>query len=260
MTARNAERLAVMIQQRNSGMTLEAIGREHGITRQRARQILALHDKDYNGRQFFGIRHEAALEKIRRQARQNPLAPKSSLGKRAAVEEAIGQADALRHMRLRTGGARTPSRSRTLMVEDLREAAGFSAKRYLSMKDYDQHRRPASLTSGRVAVVFGSWKNAIHMAGLVMGKERRGGYTRGWTDDEVREWVIRFVDEAPSLTQSALTEWLQTQDGSPSTALIEARFGGWTEVRRAAMATSAVRRIADLEPENRELQRSKSIL
>ena len=250
MTARSAGRLAVMIQQRTSGMTLEAIGREHGITRQRARQILALHDKDYDGRQFFGIRHEARLEKIRRQANENPLAPKSSLGERATVEEAIGQAGAFRHKGLRTVGAWTPSRSRALIYEDLREAAGLSAKRYLSMKDYDQHRRPASLTSGRVAVVFGSWKNATQMAGLVMGKVRRSGYTRGWTDDEVREWLIRFVDEAPSLTQSALTKWLQAQDGSPSTSLIEGRFGGWTEVRRAAMATSAARRI--VEPRSRE--------
>jgi hypothetical protein len=148
-------------------------------------------------------------------------------------------------MRLRTGGARTPARSRALMVEDLREAAGVSAKRYLSMKDYDRHRRLASLASGRVAVVFGSWKNATTMAGLMMGKERRGGYTRGWTDDDLREWVIRFVEEAPGLTRSALTEWLQAQDGSPSTGLIIARLGWLTEVRHAAMATSTARRLAE---------------
>jgi len=118
------------------------------------------------------------------------------------------------------------------------------------MNEYDQHRRPVSLASRRVAVLFGSWKNATTMAGLIMGKERPGGYTRRWTDDDIREWIIGFVDEAPSLTHSALTDWLQTQDGSPSPGLINARLGWWTEVRQAAMATSTARRIAG--PRGRE--------
>lgn len=111
-----------MIQQRNSGMSLEAIAQEHDITRQRVLQILAEHDKDYYGKHFYRSKHSAYLEKIRYQASENPLAPKSSLGKRAAVEKAIGQAGALRHTRLRTGGGRPPSRSRALMIADLREA------------------------------------------------------------------------------------------------------------------------------------------
>jgi hypothetical protein len=109
-TARNAERLAVMILQRTSGMSLDAIGQEHGISRQRVRHILALSDPDYDGHQIFQMKHAAYIEQIRHQARQNPLAPKSSLGKHAAVEEAIGQAEALRRLRLRTGRAPTPPR------------------------------------------------------------------------------------------------------------------------------------------------------
>jgi hypothetical protein len=250
LTARNAERLAVMIQQRSSGMTLKAIGQEHGITRQRVRQILTKYDKDYDGHQVFRSRHEAHLEKIRHQASENPLALLSSLGKRPSVEEAIGQAGALRHTRLGIRSARTPPRSRELIIEDLQDAARRSAKRYLSSIEYDKHRRPASLASNRVQAVFGSWKNATNMAGLKMGHVWRGGHGRRWTDDDLREWVIRFVDEVPSLTTSALTEWLQTPDGSPSASLIKVRLGWWTEVRQAAMATSAARRIA--EPRGQE--------
>lgn len=250
MTVRNPERLAVMIQQRTNGMTLEAIGQEHGLTRQRVRQILALYDKDYDGHQVFQAKHEAHLEKIRHEASENPLALLSSLGHRTSVEEAIGQAGAIRRTRLGTRRARTPPRSRALITEDLLEAAGHSASGHLSMKEYDHLRRPESLGSRRVAVVFGSWKDATVIAGLMMGRERPGGYNRRWTDDDLREWVIKFVDEVPSLTTGALAEWLQAQDGSPSTSLIKQRLGWWTEVRLAAMATSATRRIA--EPGSRE--------
>ena len=195
------------------GRTLIDVGNEHGMTRERVRQIVAEHEPGFPEER----RRQQAL---RREAGSTTRKTEQSREKaRVAV-------------------ARTSSpQARLYSDEDLLQA----------LRDWTAaHGRPPStnLWEGRPTIAtfikrFGSWARAKELAGV--GDGGTIARTRKWSDTMVVEFVLEFLLSDPTRStdrfgSASYSRWrAAARPEAPSLSTIILQTAAWSDVKRRAI-------------------------
>lgn len=242
----------VMIQQRWQGWTLDVIGKNFGLSRERIRQILAKH----GGPTAEQVRSRRASEAlIAQRAREAAVATDvraavRSRGPMTVAEVAemtgIDASDVSKfwpqdvsHLRLHTTGTYESRWSDEAILDAIRNAALYefplTTNAYAELLSQGQIKGPSM---PRIWQRFGSWTSACEAAGVVAGQTMRRHYESRWSDDDLLRIVRRYLldPEAPT-SATRFDEWKRAcaPDG-PSFQTLRNRFGSWTEAKRRALA------------------------
>lgn len=244
--------VAEMIERRWRGLTLDEIGAEFGLTRERVRQLL----KKYRGPSAAEIRDLRAGEA---EAAQRAHDQAVSGGIRevldgrgpmtvAEVADATGLVASeiskhwpqdLAHLRLWGAGQGESRWTDEDICEALRQASVYEFP--LTTTAYSQLLQVGQVDGPsvpRIGQRFGSWSAACAAAGVVAGDAPNREYESKWSDEELLQ-VARAYLVDPNAPSSAhgFNEWKRDNapDG-PSAQTLRNRFGSWTEVKRRALA------------------------
>lgn len=95
-----------------------------------------------------------------------------------------------------------------------------------------EHRAPSALTLMRRTRL--RWGALVEAAGGQANHRRNNGYS----DEELLDWVRRFLGESDSRSSSAYMEW-QPARHAPTLTTILARFGSWAEAVSVAQQVQA---------------------
>lgn len=90
-----------------------------------------------------------------------------------------------------------------------------------------QHRCPSASTLQRRAGL--RWGDLVAAAGGMPNARKSAGYS----DEQLTEWVRRFLAETGSSSSTRYTSW-QAVNGAPSYTTVVTRFGGWPQAVAAA--------------------------
>lgn len=268
---RYKQRAEAMAAAYETGRTLADIGTEHGVSRERVRQIL----KDYGTDMGWHIRQERAernreialtraMKPVREWLQANGPAPRNELLElfpeltTQQIGEGISKGMLPKHLVL--GNARsTEMPGFEESVAAVRRAWLRSGRARLSSQRYGRLRDPGD--PGPLYIVNRwSWAAVCEAAG--MGPQ--GGLRRGtrpiWTDEDVMDWVARYMawtqenDRGPSF--AGYEEWSRETDGAPSGSTVRNRLqvhlqmGTWPEVLRAVAARNTEKSmVTDLSSE-----------
>jgi len=235
-----------IVELRAQGLTLDEIGLQFGLTRERVRQIV----KKSNGASAAGIRRKNA-------SRKNNL-KKVKLGRvRAFIEthpgctiEGIAAAtgisvDAvaalipkdLQRLVMPENPRVDREDPRVHVLDSLRKAATYEWP--LTRPGYDELLRVGEvegLSAVRIDQLFGSWTAACTEAGvesIVLNRE----YQSRWTDTDLLTFVTDYLRQPSSTgTYADFGSWLSGVPDAPSSQTIRNRLNGtWTEVKRMAL-------------------------
>lgn len=245
-------RVVSMIERRWQGLTLEEVGAEFGLTRERVRQLL----KQHGGPSSADIRQvraekARAAERDREEAISRTL--RDALEKRgpmtlAEVVEVTGLdpsdvskywPENLAHLRLWGSGHAESRWTDEDICEALRHASIYEFP--LSAAAYSELLRVGQVAGPsvpRIGQRFGSWTNACAAAGVVAGTPWNREYESKWSDEDLLQLARRYLldPDAPS-SAHRFNRWKRANapDG-PSAQTLRNRFGSWTEVKRRALA------------------------
>jgi len=119
-------------------------------------------------------------------------------------------------------------------------ATGLSYKRYQDLIDQGDITGPSAV---RIIQIFGSWSQALDLAGVPAGKIPRRDYSSLWTDGQILAAVAQYLDDpATSGSYAGWDEWRRVNDpAAPSGALMRNRLGKWSDVKARALAVSSPR-------------------
>jgi hypothetical protein len=241
-----------MIERRRSGRTLDEIGREFGVTRERIRQLLTKHGgPDAREVRRMQAERTGAEELVRATAVSDtirlvlvefgPSTPEDIAERTGleATEAARFWPRDLAHLKLRTGHYETRWSDEQILAV-IREAALYefplTTNAYGELLAVGQIEGPSL---PRIGQRFGSWTAACEAAGVVAGQTMRHHYQSQWSDGDILV-VVRGYLEDPNAPNSihGYDDWkrVNAPDG-PSGQTIRNRFGSWTEVKRRALTT-----------------------
>lgn len=108
-------------------------------------------------------------------------------------------------------------------IEDL--GPTLSSGRYSAWAK--EHRRPSATTLQRRAGL--QWGDLVAAAGGVPNARKN----TGCSDEQLTEWMRRFLTETGSSSSTLYTSW-QAANGAPSYITVATRFGGWPQAVAAA--------------------------
>jgi hypothetical protein len=245
----SAERDFRILQLRLGGATLDEIGRDIGVTRERVRQILlkispelmstievlkyAVHQKqeDFVERKFEDI------------FKKYGAIYKSEL----ATEIGVSEEEALKlcpkkFNKFIIDKFPEPVIHLSWSKEDCLEALRKAGTYYFPMRqaDYDHLVRIGEVKGPSVAYMylkFGQWSELCVEAGVEFVPSLRSEYVRMWSDEELLSYATRFYRELDnSGSYGGYESWRELQtDHVPSGVLIRNVFGSWTTVKRKVL-------------------------
>jgi predicted transcriptional regulator len=233
---------------RAEGATLAEIGSELGVTRERARQLLA-RLSGMNGAEVRKARLQATLaaeqelrQSIIDDAEAHAPTSVSQAAERLGIDAAAIRRLAPRHvaasyMRPARDSTRYSKWPREEIARVLCEAATMSFPLSASSYDNLRTRRFIDGPSGvRIHQVFGSWSEACAYAGVECGPQRAGGCTSKWTDDDLQAAVAEYLeDPESSSTFQRFDEWSRSREELRSAQTVRNRLRPWSGVKRAAL-------------------------
>lgn len=229
-----------MARQYASGRTLQEIGDEYGLTRERIRQII--NEQTPWTTTSIGAARRRALETqeandrkvVHEWSHSNVGAPIAQ-----AVDELRMEEDVVRrHLGRRCGRheqveKRPPSRrSNEELLADLRRFHRETGK--TSAAAYRLWAKEAGVPGNQtVSSRFGSWNEAAAEAGIKYARpiERE----RRYSDEDLWAAILDGI-RAGMFTAREFEDWLLTVEGAPSFALIRQRFvESWSNIREEAL-------------------------
>jgi hypothetical protein len=205
------------------GRTLQSVADDHGLTRERVRQIVKAGSPDFRNREVRKARTKARNAQRRREQlaagdryRTTAELPRSSKATKWTKEQMLAEMCRL-----------TEQQGRDLGITEWRRIA-------------KAHGAPsAALYIQR----FGSWNRAKELAGLQPIESNRPSYVREFSDTDILRAVALFLRTAnrDSVAQrfgsSHYEQWrASTGMPYPSAALARVRLGRWHEIKAAAIA------------------------
>jgi transposase-like protein len=216
------------------GASLADIGREHGITRERVRQILAKHETSTRTRaDTVQMKYEAWV------STHGPDLDASFDASRsiAAVIEAYPDFSKVwirRYLNDRSW-EQTPARrtnwSHRFSDDDLLAILRRCAvDGRVTICTYNSAKRSTDPSTKTIIDRFGSWSEAARAAGLAPGRTYRE-YTRKWSNDELRAALRQYAEaavarcERPTIRGYEEYRFLQAPE-LPSVSIIRSRLGG----------------------------------
>jgi len=241
-----------MIQSRWNGSTLQEIGDDHGLTRERVRQLL----KKWGGPSSNEVRQRrkviegaAAAQRSEEVAAEIRSLLKDGPMTAIAASEATGipVADVTRswpadlaHMRLRAPGRTRTRWSTQEILEAIREAALYAHP--LTSSEYTELVRIGQVIGPSLPLIehrFRTWRAACAAADVVAGVSPRRSYESRWTDDELLQVLRAYLldPEAPN-SAGKYDEWKRAHvpDG-PSMMTLRVRFGSWERAKTLALTS-----------------------
>jgi len=111
---------------------------------------------------------------------------------------------------------------------------GLSRKKYRELSK--GKKVPAAATFIRR---YGTWSEACRKAGVTAAKARRDNYVQDWSNDDIVDAVVEFIDVTGLTSYHAYAAWAREND-KPSGPLLVQRLGGWADARRLAITQNAV--------------------
>ena len=120
------------------------------------------------------------------------------------------------------------------VTTEMRRVAGLPGGSPLSVSFYDRHRAEGALTSARIIQRHGTWSEACTAAGVATNRASRTSYSRAWSEEDLLQWVRRYLAEACKPSYTDFSRWLREQDGAPSANTVRNTLGGWSAALEAA--------------------------
>jgi hypothetical protein len=226
----NNERNRYVVQMREAGHTLQAIGDSLNLTREMIRLIVKANagpsastvrvnreaKKQKQALDAFRDLGTADVETLAAHLDEKPGRVRQLLGKqakklpkgRANFEKIFSDEDLLTILRLsaeKIGGPLTCNAYRKLGIQPT-----------------------VAIFIGR----FGTWKNACDKAGVTPGRAMRSNYTRAHSEEDMLAFVASYLaDPRTNGSADGYEEWQRKVDGAPSLTLIRQRIGKWNDIK-----------------------------
>ena len=242
-----------IVELRKSGKTLDEIGKEVGLTRERVRQILKKIAPDLD---FEEIRNKTQLRE-KNEFNQQFQQIHQSICDRWDEFQYLKFTDiaqifdipewrirkSLSHIQyvyLQANEERKIAQTWTdeQCLESLRIAATYSFP--LTVLKYRKLLEVGEISGPTPALMwqrFGSWVTACELAGVEYGEAMRE-YNRTWNDVELVKFVRRFMHsrEDGRWAIEKYEDWRRLPENEgPSAALLRLRLGTWSEIRVLAL-------------------------
>lgn len=243
--------------------SMEVLGKEHGISRERVRQILAKTDSAVSADEVMERRaakrlraHEAEATLVRKVLKResgaveiDAIAEETGLPPRALYRVIAEQLSPTERVRIVTPKPAQKRYSDAVIKRSLkgalrahREEVGDN-KALLSRETYDRCREEGTPTATGIARRFGSWNEALEWAGIPVNPNHSpDGRNRRWSTDEIVEWVRQYLDAVADGEVSGRSRgrgssasyktWAEDR-GGPSVATVYSRLGWTNAVERA---------------------------
>jgi transcriptional regulator with XRE-family HTH domain len=244
------ERAGKMVELREAGWTLEAIGDQIGLTRERVRQILnktgAVSTQELSKRERLKREEEteSAAAAMRAEVRANPGTTLEVVAEQFGVDLAtVRRALTTAEMKLivQADGRSAPDASkkwsRQELLDFLKVAATYSWP--VTVASYNELIEVGEIdgpSSQLFYLRFGSWSEACAEAGVESGSAWFVDYNRAWSEEDLWRYVCNYLlDPATKGTLHGLASWLAGKDGAPSGATVRNRLGGWQEIKAGAI-------------------------
>ncbi|WP_091177627.1 sigma factor-like helix-turn-helix DNA-binding protein [Microlunatus flavus] len=245
-------RVEEMLRRRLQGQTLDEIGLEFDLTRERVRQILKQHGgpsaKEVRNLRATQVRltqvdrDAAATSEIRAALKDS----KPMSAEEVAELTGLDAADVWRswprdlsHLRLWGTGKITSRWTDAEILAALQEASTYEFP--LTTTAYRELIRVGQVVGPsvpRIGQRFGSWSAACAEAGVVSGERPNRNYESKWSDEDLLKIVLTYLLD-PQSPNSAhrFDDWRrQNAPDGPSAQTLRNRFGSWTELKRRALA------------------------
>ena len=246
-----------MIELRADGQSLDEIGQQFGVTRERVRQLLTKHGGP-SASESRAVRHARAhraqadvanevATALRRVLMANgPLTLEAASSTTGLDLEAVSRfwPEDLAHMRLWSSGSTETRWSDEEILEALRAAALYefplTTKAYAETGEHwCKFRVRLCLGSGNA---LGLGRRPAKRRASCPGQTLRKNYDSKWSDADLLLIVRKYLLD-PDCPNSAryFDEWKRSNviDG-PSFQTVRNRFGTWTEVKRQALANEGL--------------------
>jgi hypothetical protein len=226
----NEERNRYVVQMREAGHTLQAIGDSLNLTREMIRLITKANEgpsartvrvnrevkKKAEALAAFKDLGTADVETLAAHLDEKPARVRQLLGKQAKklpkgrmnFEKIYSDEDLLTILRLaseKVGGPLTCNAYRKLQIQPT-----------------------VAIFIGR----FGSWKDACEKAGVTPGRTIRTNYTRAHSEEDMLGYIASYLaDPRTNGSADGYEEWQRKVDGAPSLTLIRQRIGKWNDIK-----------------------------
>ena len=246
-----------IIQLRKEGKTLDKIGKEVSVTRERVRQILRKHAPDIVFGEIRERKEEKELEQFNlRNIEIHELIKKSwheyqylkfedlALNFGIPVWRLRRCLSKIQYVYLQANEERKVAQawSDDECLKSLQSAATYAfpitVTKYRRLLDTGDVLGP---TPALLYQRFGSWVQACERAGVEYGEALRE-YNRTWNDTELITFVRKFLHqrEDGKWSLEKYEEWRRSPAvEGPSMALLRLRLGSWTEIRVLGLELNA---------------------
>lgn len=245
----SADRDLMILQMRMDGATLDEIGKQVSVTRERVRQILMKISPELIAtievlKSGVNQKQEVVLEN-----RFESIFNKYGAVYKSELAEEIGLAE---HEALKLTPKRfskyiidkfpEPTSNLAWSREDCLKALRRAATYYFPIRqaDYDHLINIGEVKGPSVAYMYlkyGQWSELCLEAGVEFFTSVRSDYKRMWSEEELLSYARRFfVEPDTSGSYGSYDVWRERQtDHVPSGVLIRNVFGSWTTVKRKVL-------------------------
>jgi hypothetical protein len=226
----NNERNRYVVQMREAGHTLQAIGDSLGLTREMIRLIV----KANSGPSARTVRVNREVKK-----QKEALAAFKDLGTTdvntlaAHLDEKPGRIRKLLGKQAKKLPKGRMNHEKIYSDEDLLTILRLSAEKIGGPLTCNAYRKlgiqpTVAIFIGR----FGTWKNACDKAGVTPGRAMRSNYTRAHSEEDMLAFVASYLaDPRTNGSADGYEEWQRKVDGAPSLTLIRQRIGKWNDIK-----------------------------
>lgn len=228
------ERNRYILEKRESGHTLQAIGDSVGLTREMIRQILVSKGGPTKSevKKNVELRVQEAIVaafNAKKVIEAKELAAELGV-KPSVITKALGK------------------KAKNLIKGPKDHKKYFSDQDLLEILRGAKEQVDGPLTTNKyqkleiaptVAVFisrFGSWKEACKLAGVESGVAVRDNYKRAHTQEDMLAFVASYLaDPRTNGSADGYEEWQRKVDGAPSLSLIRQRLGKWNDVKKMVL-------------------------